>query len=274
VLYLSLAANHNHPLLRPIQHRLTHIPFAQHGGYDQSARLAWIHHVLEDEQLLRQTERLLRFADLGIAELQIHTRTITEDDLAVIDRMILAVRDTTSTKPGGAPTSAEIATRVNKELRFAHRSRHVDEHAVLRAKDESSGTLAWLSLVVPALFCLRYGDTFLVDEIDSSLHPRLTAALIQIFKDPETNKSGAQLIFTSHDVSLLGQLTGSSLRADEIWLTEKNSFGESELFSLQDFPVRHNDNFERRYLHGRYGAVPFVEPQELRIALSDGIGKG
>jgi AAA15 family ATPase/GTPase len=160
---------------------------------------------------------------------------------------------------------------VSKQLRFAHQGSGRESYS-FTYNDESSGTLAWLSLVVPSLFSLRYGCTFLIDEIDSSLHPRLTAALVNMFKDSELNKKGAQLVFTSHDVSLLGTLTGGGLTPDEVWFTEKDRDGSTELYSLREFPVRQSDNFERRYLHGRYGALPYIEPHELRQALLEELG--
>ena len=107
----------------------------------------------------------------------------------------------------------------------------------------------------------------LVDELDASMHPRLTAALVAMFKDHRLNVSGAQLIFTSHDATLLGHLAPVELTPDEVWFCQKGADGASELVSLAEFTTRTGDNFERRYLQGRYGALPIISPDELVHAL-------
>src|SRR5690606_588480 len=135
--------------------------------------------------------------------------------------------------------------------------------------DESSGTIAWLSLAFPALREIRNGGVLLVDELDSSLHPKLASALIALFQDPEINVRGAQLVFTSHDTSLLGHLAGAGLSTEETWFTEKSPDGVTEIYPLTDFPVKKDHNVERRYLGGRYGAVPTLAWEELLAALRE-----
>jgi AAA15 family ATPase/GTPase len=115
------------------------------------------------------------------------------------------------------------------------------------------------------------GSAFVVDEIDASLHPRLTAAFISLFKDPEINLRGAQLIFASHDTSLMGHLAGGALEKEDVWFAEKAADGASEYYPLTDFPVKADHNLERRYLSGRYGAVPAVSWEDLRASLVAGV---
>ena len=124
-------------------------------------------------------------------------------------------------------------------------------------EEESAGTQTWFRLIGPAFAALRFGVVLLLDEIDASLHPRLSARLIEIFQDPQTNTRGAQLVFTSHDTSLL-----NSLNRDEVWLTEKAPDATTRLVGLADFGgerVRRSLNLERAYLQGRFGAVPEVD---------------
>src|SRR5690606_6888698 len=92
------------------------------------------------------------------------------------------------------------------------------------------GTRTWFRLIGPVLRVLRTGQTLLFDEIDASLHPRLSARLLELFQDPETNPRGAQLIFTTHDTSLLNHLN-----RDEVWLTEKAPGGYTELTALAEY---------------------------------------
>jgi AAA15 family ATPase/GTPase len=87
---------------------------------------------------------------------------------------------------------------------------------------------------------------------------------VRLFQDQSTNPNGAQLIFTSHDASLLGNSLGvRPLGRDQIWFTEKSNDGRSRLFPLSDLDPRKEESIERRYLEGRYGGVPIVSRQEF-----------
>jgi AAA15 family ATPase/GTPase len=115
------------------------------------------------------------------------------------------------------------------------------------------------------LTALQDGSILLLDELDASLHPTLSAQLIDLFHEPATNPRGAQLIFTSHDASLLNHLN-----RDEVWLTEKNPDGSTRLGALAEFAgerVRRSQNLENAYLHGRFGALPQLDQTELLRAL-------
>jgi hypothetical protein len=108
------------------------------------------------------------------------------------------------------------------------------------------------------LNALAHGGVLLVDEIDMSLHPRLIVRLIELFRDSETNPGNAQLVFNTHDATLLGTSFGKEiLKRDEIWFMEKRD-GATTLYPLTDFHPRQEDNRERRYLGGSYGGVPAV----------------
>jgi predicted ATPase len=126
-------------------------------------------------------------------------------------------------------------------------------------QDESSGTLNWLELLPNVLDAVDGGRVMIVDEIDASLHPLLTAELVRLFRDERTNPNGAQLIFTTHDTSLLGTMLGDQvLERDQVWFVEKSGDGASQLYPLTDFKPRKDQNTERRYLGGSYGAVPVL----------------
>ena len=106
----------------------------------------------------------------------------------------------------------------------------------------------------------------MVDELDASLHPVISGKLMELFQDPATNPHGGQIIFTTHDTSLLGHLN-----RDEVWITEKRPDGSTELTALAEFRgsnVRRSTNLERGYLQGRFGGVPVVDEFLLRDALS------
>ena len=183
---------------------------------------------------------LLRFADLGIDDVQISEFDIDES------------KETRRT--GAYP---------RKQLRFIHRV--LGEELAFDLEEESAGTQMWFSLIGPTLSALVRGQILIFDEIDASLHPRLSARLLELFQDPKTNPRGAQLIFTTHDTSLLNHLN-----RDEVWLTEKGENGATTLTALAEYggdKVRRSLNLERAYLQGRFGAVPELDQFTLRQAL-------
>jgi hypothetical protein len=147
---------------------------------------------------------------------------------------------------------------------------HGTPGSLLGLQDESDGTRAWLELLLTVLAVLRAGDVLIVDEIDASLHPLLTTRLVGLFRDPETNPRGAQLIFSTHDASLLGTMLGEEVLArDQVWFVEKDAEGASSLYPLADFKPRTGENTERRYLGGSYGAVPVLDAHEFTRAFRD-----
>jgi uncharacterized protein len=179
---------------------------------------------------------LLRFADLGIQGVQ-----VVEDDTM----------------------DYEGRRRTRRSIQLVHSVE--DQDIPFDLWDESEGTRTWFRLIGPVLAVLQRGTALVVDEIDASLHPRLSAHLLEIFKDPETNPRGAQLIFTTHDTSLLNHLN-----RDEVWLTEKGGNGSTTLTALAEYggdKVRRSLNLERAYLQGRFGAVPEPDQMLIRQAL-------
>ncbi len=123
-------------------------------------------------------------------------------------------------------------------------------------EDESQGTQRFFAVAGPLLDALNKGAFVVIDELDASMHPLLTRRLLEIFQSPEANKNGAQLLFTTHDPSLLDQ---DLFRRDQIWLAEKCD-GASTFFSLADIqpPIRNTESFLRHYLTGRYGGTPHL----------------
>jgi predicted ATPase len=267
-LYLSTAANSNHEFLGSIHAWLTHcIRYAEYSDRDRQARMRFVRRAVQDDAVLAQAIGLLRFADLGITGLVVGEETLSDAREAELSRILEALVEPGEQRMRVVDRDAFL-DEFKKKILFAHAGRDPGRTYMLPLDSESSGTIAWLSLAVPALSTLRSGGVLAVDELDASLHPRLAAALIAMFKDEEVNLTGGQLIFTSHETSLLGSLPGAGLAKDEIWFVEKTGEGATEVFALTEFPVRATDNYERRYLQGRYGAVPIVSPEELRAVVS------
>nr|VFJ63091.1 MAG: hypothetical protein BECKFW1821B_GA0114236_107913 [Candidatus Kentron sp. FW] len=128
----------------------------------------------------------------------------------------------------------------------------------LEQKDESDGTQKMFKLAAPWLDALEQGRVLFVDELHDNLHPLLVQFLVRLFHSPETNPKGAQLVFTSHETSILDD---EYLRRDQVWLFERDNKEQStRLYPLTRFkPPKGIANLEQDYLVGGYGAVPFVD---------------
>lgn len=123
---------------------------------------------------------------------------------------------------------------------------------------ESDGTRKMIYLFDYLIAALKKGMTLFIDDLDTKLHPLLTRYIINLFHNKEINISNAQLIYTTHDVTNLNKET---FRRDEIWFTEKDNSGVSEIYSLSDYKIdnvkiRNDATFNKDYLTGRYGAIP------------------
>jgi len=127
---------------------------------------------------------------------------------------------------------------------------------------ESSGTNKLFDLIAYIYGALLLGCTLVVDELDAKLHPILTRKIISLFNDPESNPKNAQLIFATHDTTLLST---KIFRRDQIWFTEKDKTEATDLYSLVEFKepdgtkVRKDSTLEKDYINGRYGAIPYIK---------------
>jgi uncharacterized protein len=151
---------------------------------------------------------------------------------------------------------------------FEHRT--PNGNARFDLTEESQGTRRLFGLAAPVLDVLREGRVLVIDELDSSLHALMVRRLIAMFHSPEINKKGAQLVFTTHDTSLLDL---SIFRRDQIWFTEKDTNQATRLYPLSDFSPRKHEALERGYLSGRYGAVPFFSHLPEVTPAPDAIGQ-
>lgn len=122
-------------------------------------------------------------------------------------------------------------------------------------KNESEGTIKYFSLAYPIIDALDNGKRLVIDEFDSKMHPLLTCRIIALFNSKATNPHNAQLVFTTHDTNLL---SSNIFRRDQIWFTQKDRYGVTELYSLAEYKVRNDASFEKDYLSGKYGAIPII----------------
>ena len=172
--------------------------------------------------------------------------------LACFDPSIVELRATRLDMPS-------IPDKLSFRVEAGHRVTKSDEIHYIPLQSESSGTLKMFALYPFVQEALKEGGVLVLDELSSRLHPLLARAFIQIFLLPETNPNNAQLLFATHDC---WQLSSGIFRRDEIYFTDKDEEGASHLYSLAEFigeggkSIRSDENFEKNYLLGKYGAIP------------------
>ena len=179
---------------------------------------------LDDDELRRRITAFARYADLGIEDI---------------------------TKTGNRI--------VSHHRQYDDDGREVNNVSFSFTSNESEGTIKYFSLAYPIIDALDNGKRVIIDELDSKLHPLLVKRIVALFNDAKTNPNGAQLLFTAHDTFLL---SAGLFRRDQVWFTQKDSFGATELYSLAEYKVRSTSPFEKEYLRGRYGATPLIGEME------------
>jgi AAA15 family ATPase/GTPase len=197
--------------------------------------------------------RLVTVADLGISEM-----SVEEDKLLGKEREIFEAFVTILNL--NLPKEEVTSPETQLGIRFLHRFGNTT--MPLSLDQESDGTLAYLALLGPAVDAIKKGTPLLIDELDASLHPLLAIQLVGLFNSPSSNPKGAQLIFNTHDTNLL---SSGVLRRDQIWFTEKGNDATSHLYPLSDFKPRRQENLQNGYLQGRYGAIPFINPDAFLL---------
>ena len=230
-LFLSTAVGLNSEQLRPIfdwfDKRL-HI--AGVGGWDSGFSVEYCRTRSQAEVI-----DFLTAADLPVADMRI-----------VEKEMPLEWRESIPEGPAGG-TTADI---------FVQHQPRSGRPAELDMNQESHGTRKLFAMAGPWLDSLAGGKVVVFDGLHEHLHPELIRFLVGRFHDPSANPHGAQLVFTTHDTSILDR---DVLRVDQIWLCERNDRLETTIFPLSDFQPRQGvENLRRAYLSGRFGALPFI----------------
>lgn len=159
--------------------------------------------------------------------------------------------------------------RKTGEVALRHRTPSGEETSLDFESEESLGTHSWFAFLGPMLHVLDKGSVLLVDELDSSLHPTLAAEVVRLFQNPQANPRDAQLVFTTHDATLLGsEVMERPLGRDQVWISAKRTSGETELYRLTEVDPGPGENLERGYLRGRYGGVPRIGVGDMARELS------
>ncbi len=202
----------------------------------------------ENEELKKFTLRLLEEADIVIRDFSV------EIEEREVDNNILMFF-----KNLNMPTSIVPQKQRDVKIKMVHEVKDNNDSVKvydLNLINESSGTQILFSFAPILKDVFEKGKILVIDEIERSLHPSLVEMIIKFFHNSEINKGNAQLIFNTHNTNLLSL---EIFRRDQIWFAEKNQKkGATDLYPLDDFPVRKTENIQKGYLNGRYGAIPFV----------------
>lgn len=243
-LFLSMAVQLNSDALRPVfdwfANRLVIVN--EQAPLKQQASIQ----MLGRPEGRRQICSFLAAADTSIADIEVVTRKVPGQSVSF---------DLATGK-----TEVKTEEVEQHQLRFSHIT--PQGRAVFDLMDESNGTRNLLFLAGPVLDILKKGLTLVVDELDTSLHTLLVRELVRLFQQPAANTGGAQLIFTTHDTSLLD--APDLFRRDQVWFVEKDADQASRLVALSEFSPRKNEALERGYLMGRYGGIPLLDPIGLK----------
>ncbi len=192
---------------------------------------------------------LMKVANLGIEDIEI------EDEDNELPKPIEELLKKLSSMHDSSEIKVNKLSLNTLHKKFDEDNRFIGFEKFLLFQHESEGTRKLISLLGPIIDSLKNSKVLVVDELDAKLHPLLTKFIIQLFNSNEYNNKNAQLIFNSHDTNLLSKDT---FRRDQIWFTEKDQYGATDLYSLVDYKVRNDASYEKDYLLGKYGSIPYI----------------
>lgn len=205
-----------------------------------------------DKDLKEFTLKLLKEADILIKDINVDYEEKNMDE-NMVDLLIPKINQNSKvfkTKNINIELEHEVIDEFNKKHFYK-----------LNFIDESLGTKVLFSLAPILKRAFSSSKVIIVDEFERSMHPKLVEFIIKLFNNPDINKYNSQLIFTTHATNLLDL---ELLRRDQIWFTEKNpSNGITDLYPLDSFSVRKDENILKGYINGRYGAIPFIKDVDL-----------
>lgn len=203
---------------------------------------------VNDEAVFAKVSALLTYVDTGVSGVVLKENDIDSESLKFPDSMPESIRES-------------VIRRMKHSFLFSHPTESKGTELFDLAM-ESAGTRKLFRLAPLVIDALDNGGVLIVDELDNSMHPFMAELIIRLFNDPEVNKGNAQLIFSTHNISLM---SSDHFRRDQIWLTEKQN-GATRIFSLEDFDkkkVKPQSPFNRWYAEGRFGAVPKIDYQGI-----------
>ena len=203
--------------------------------------------ILEREDYLESLSALLSCADTGISNVKAKEENIDPDKL-----------------PATMPE--ELKKAIMNDFKWQPWFLHNNTNIEFSGNDESAGTMRLYHIAPMIIFGLDASDTWIFDEIDCKLHPKIIELIIRLFHDTSVNGKNPQLVFSCHNTALM---SSDLFRREQIWLTQKDSHGITELTCLDEYnQVRASTNFEKWYRDGRFDAIPEINYAKLREVIA------
>ncbi|BDI18824.1 hypothetical protein ANSO36C_46260 [Nostoc cf. commune SO-36] len=217
-------------------------------GLDDSGYQGYTVNCLTNNKNKDEIFQLLKKLDLGFADVKVEESEITADSFPrelpdEIKNFII--------KNG----SRKVISVQTMHQKFDDKGNPVSTEMFDLDEQESEGTQKVFSLAGLLVDTLKNGNALIIDEFDARIHPLISRAIVELFNSNETNPNNAQLIFMTHDTNLLNN---KFFRRDQIWFTEKNRYGATDLYSLAEYKIPDDASFESDYIQGRYGAIPYI----------------
>lgn len=209
--------------------------------------------LLGDERKKAQLLKMFRVANLGFDNLEVRQFKVEEE---VLNSLPDEVRDLLKSKSLDKP---QVLTH---HRRFNEKGEQAGFVEFNLSSEESLGTQKYFAIAGFLLEALLHGGIIFIDELDARFHSHLSAFVVQFFNSVKDNPLNAQLIFTTHNTNLLSE---NILRRDQMYLVEKDQFGASKLETILDKGKRNDASYEKDYLAGKLGAVPFKERPQLNL---------
>ncbi|MDH4330312.1 MAG: ATP-binding protein [Candidatus Moranbacteria bacterium] len=247
VLFLSILASNNKPISKEIVQFIQKINCISAADRGNTLDYSFGQY-LSNSNRASKIRDFMVMADFGVV------------DIVASEKMISAKETQNIPDKFKELLFKENSKIAERSLRFLHKKhdkngKEIESEALDFFAEESEGTQQFFALSAPVIDTLEKGKILFIDEIDASLHPMLCQYLVSIFNSKKENKKNSQLVFTTHDISLLNE---EFLRRDQIYFADKNDEGMTNLFSLMNISERKGLDFAKRYLEGRYSALPYI----------------
>jgi AAA15 family ATPase/GTPase len=213
-----------------------------------------------DEAFRQRALLFVREADLGISDISIDKQPFAESQVPeelrdLVEQFAKKLAGQLPRKPSSDEGVMFVSRVKTAHDVFDREHRLVDKEIFDMRDQESHGTQKLFNLSGPLWDTLEKGKLLVIDEMEARLHPSMTRSIIELFNSPRTNPRNAQLIFATHDTGLL---SNRLFRRDQIWFTEKDQYGATDLYSLAELQERNTALFDKNYMAGKYGAIPFI----------------
>ncbi|MDJ1181173.1 ATP-binding protein [Roseofilum sp. BLCC_M91] len=250
-LYLSVCSQFNVDLAEKILNWLSRTLNIV-SGLNDTEDISYTLRCLEDNNLNDEIKQLIKSLDFGITGINIRERDFLPEfnflpnDIKEQLKSFIEEDNMKGVKMVSVGTEHQVFDEYGN-LKFTEEF-NLNHH-------ESEGTQKLFALAGRLIMALKESQVLMIDEFDARLHPLISLGIVELFNSKDNNPNNAQLIFITHDTHLLSH---KIFRRDQIWFTEKNRYGATDLYSLAEYKVPNDAAFESDYIKGRYGAIPYL----------------